>query len=126
MDNSEVKTYIRIICFYMKYQSKMRLNISMLPMLLVVCCALYLTSIILHTKYSIMPRVEEIMRIFGRNIQKLRLNLNISQEELADRAGLHRTYIGMVERSERSISLQNAKKIADALNVKIDNLLEND
>lgn len=65
------------------------------------------------------------MIIFGRNVQGARQALGISQEELAFRAGLHRTYIGMVERAERSISLQNAKKIADALNVKLDNLLAN-
>lgn len=65
------------------------------------------------------------MITFGRNVQSVRQALNISQEELAFRAGLHRTYIGMVERAERSISLQNAKKIADALNVNIDTLLEN-
>lgn len=73
-----------------------------------------------------MTRVETIMKTFGRNVQIARYELEISQEELAYRAGLHRTYIGMVERAERSISLQNAKKIADALNVKIDTLLEND
>ncbi|MBD5353392.1 MAG: helix-turn-helix transcriptional regulator [Bacteroides sp.] len=65
------------------------------------------------------------MITFGKNVQVARQVLGISQEELAFRAGLHRTYIGMVERAERSISLQNAKKIADALNVKIDNLLDN-
>lgn len=72
-----------------------------------------------------MTRIETTMRTFGRNVQVARQALNISQEELAFRAGLHRTYIGMVERAERSISLQNAKKIADALNVKLDVLLEN-
>ncbi|WP_437439371.1 helix-turn-helix domain-containing protein [Bacteroides acidifaciens] len=61
--------------------------------------------------------------MFGRNVQLRRQSIGISQEELEFRAGLHRTYIGMVERAERSISLQNAKKIADALNVKLDNLL---
>ncbi len=65
------------------------------------------------------------MITFGRNVQAARQALSISQEELAFRAGLHRTYIGMVERAERSISLQNAKKIADALNVKLDTLLNN-
>lgn len=72
-----------------------------------------------------MTRIETTMITFGRNVQNARQALNISQEELAFRAGLHRTYIGMVERAERSISLQNAKKIADALNVKLDTLLEN-
>ena len=70
-----------------------------------------------------MTKIEKTIIDFGRNVQKQRLNPNISQEELAFRAGLHRTYIGMVERAERSISLQNAKKIADALNVKLDDLL---
>mgnify|MGYP002295829621 CR=1 FL=1 len=73
-----------------------------------------------------MTRIESTMITFGRNVQIARQALNISQEELAFRAGLHRTYIGMVERAERSISLQNAKKIADALNVNIDTLLNND
>lgn len=73
-----------------------------------------------------MARIESIMKTFGSNVQAIRRALGISQEELAFRAGLHRTYIGMVERAERSISLQNAKKIADALNVKLDTLLNND
>ena len=66
------------------------------------------------------------MTIFGKNVQNARKVLGLSQEELAFRAGLHRTYIGMVERTERSISLQNAKKIADALNMKLDALLIDD
>lgn len=83
--------------------------------------------LILHTKYSAkVTRIESTMITFGKNVQVARQALGISQEELAFRAGLHRTYIGMVERAERSISLQNAKKIADALNVKLDNLLNND
>lgn len=73
-----------------------------------------------------MTRIDTTMITFGRNVQRARQALGISQEELAFRAGLHRTYIGMVERAERSISLQNAKKIADALNMKLDNLLKND
>lgn len=73
-----------------------------------------------------MTRIDITMITFGKNVQVARQALGISQEELAFRAGLHRTYIGMVERAERSISLQNAKKIADALNVKLDTLLNND
>lgn len=73
-----------------------------------------------------MTRIDITMITFGKNVQVARQALGISQEELAFRAGLHRTYIGMVERAERSISLQNAKKIADALNIKLDTLLNND
>lgn len=73
-----------------------------------------------------MTRIDITMITFGKNVQVARQALGISQEELAFRAGLHRTYIGMVERAERSISLQNAKKIADALDVKLDTLLNND
>lgn len=73
-----------------------------------------------------MSRIEKTMTIFGKNVQNARKVLGLSQEELAFRAGLHRTYIGMVERTERSISLQNAKKIADALNMKLDALLIDD
>ena len=73
-----------------------------------------------------MTRIDITMITFGKNVQVTRQALGISQEELAFRAGLHRTYIGMVERAERSISLQNAKKIADAPNVKLDTLLNND
>lgn len=72
-----------------------------------------------------MTRIDTTMITFGRNVQEARSALGISQEELAFRAGLHRTYIGMVERAERSISLQNAKKIADALEMKLDILLQN-
>lgn len=57
-------------------------------------------------------------RAFGRAIRVRREALGISQEELADRAGLHRTYIGDVERGERNISLVNILKLAKALGVR--------
>ena len=53
---------------------------------------------------------------FGKKIRKRREELGISQEELADRAGLDRTYIGGVERGERNLGLLNLLKIAIALN----------
>lgn len=66
----------------------------------------------------------KILNIFGENVRKYRNKLEISQEELADRAGLHRTYIGMIERAEKNITLINIEKIANALEVKIDDLLK--
>lgn len=67
----------------------------------------------------------DILNIFGENVRKYRRLLNISQEELADKADLHRTYIGMIERAEKNITLVNIEKIANALEVKIEDLLKN-
>jgi len=52
---------------------------------------------------------------FGQNVRGIRLKLGWSQEELAERAGLHRTYIGSIERGERNISLDNIIRLALAL-----------
>jgi len=67
----------------------------------------------------------EILNIFGENVRKYRRLLDISQEELAHRANLHRTYIGMIERAEKNITLVNMEKIAIALQVRIEDLLKN-
>ncbi len=60
--------------------------------------------------------------IFGRNVRRIRTNRNLSQEVLAEKAGLHRTYIGSIERGERNVSLNNIVTIAQALNTSIDEL----
>lgn len=52
---------------------------------------------------------------FGNTVREERLKLGLSQEELAERAGVHRTYIGMIERAEKNITLENIEKIAKAL-----------
>ncbi|GHT35852.1 transcriptional regulator [Bacteroidia bacterium] len=65
-----------------------------------------------------------ILEIFGDNVQKYRKEKQISQEKLAELAGVHRTYIGMIERAEKNITLRNMEKIAKALNVEIKDLLE--
>jgi len=66
----------------------------------------------------------KILRQFGNKVQKLRKAKGWSQEELAKRAKLHRTYIGSIERSERNVSLINIERIAMALNVKASELIE--
>ncbi len=56
---------------------------------------------------------------FGEKVREERHKLGFSQEELASRAGVHRTYIGMIERAEKNITLENIEKIAKALNIRI-------
>jgi transcriptional regulator with XRE-family HTH domain len=62
--------------------------------------------------------------ILARNIRLIRAKQGISQEELADKASLHRTYVGSIERSERNVSIDNIAKIAHALKVSIIDLFK--
>jgi len=66
----------------------------------------------------------EILKKFGERVRQLRNQQDISQEELAHKANLHRTYIGMIERAEKNITLLNIEKIANALEVSIKDLID--
>lgn len=59
----------------------------------------------------------DIVKVFGTNVRRYRQALGLSQEALAERCGLHRTYISAVECFHRSISLENIQRIADALEI---------
>lgn len=59
----------------------------------------------------------DILRVFGTNVRKYREEKKISQEKFAEMTGLHRTYISDIERFQRSISLNNVQKIANALGI---------
>lgn len=59
---------------------------------------------------------------FGLRVRELRVARGISQEVLAQKSGLHRTYIGGIERGERNVSLENIQKIANGLNISIESL----
>lgn len=59
----------------------------------------------------------EIKVRFGRNVRRLRVALGVSQEEFADRAGLHRTYISGMERGKRAPTIEVVEKLAKALDV---------
>jgi transcriptional regulator with XRE-family HTH domain len=63
-------------------------------------------------------------KTFAENLRKLREAKGLSQERLAELAGLHRTYVGSVERSERNISVDNMERLANALGVTVSSLLE--
>ena len=65
----------------------------------------------------------QILIRFGNAVRQHRSNLFLSQEELANRAGVHRTYIGMIERAEKNITLENIEKIALGLNMSICELM---
>ena len=67
---------------------------------------------------------KNILKKFGNRVREERIKQKLSQEELAEKTGVHRTYIGMVERAEKNITLQNIEKIAKALNISIDKLMK--
>lgn len=60
---------------------------------------------------------------FGERLREVRLEKELSQEKLAELAGLHRTYVSSVERGERNISLVNIEKLAVALGVSLKDLM---
>jgi transcriptional regulator with XRE-family HTH domain len=62
-------------------------------------------------------RKEKILVQFGEKVRELRKEKGLSQEELSYKSDLHRTYIGMIERAEKNITLLNIEKIAKGLNV---------
>jgi transcriptional regulator with XRE-family HTH domain len=65
----------------------------------------------------------EIRKTLAQNVRALRSSLGISQEELADRCSLHRTYVGAIERAERNVTLSTLEVFSDALGVSVPDLL---
>lgn len=70
--------------------------------------------------------MKSINQTFGLQVKRYRKKKGISQEELASISGLHRTYIGSIERGERNVSLNNVEKIAISLGVVVIDLLKNE
>lgn len=68
--------------------------------------------------------MSEQLRRFGLNVRRLRQAQGLSQESLASLAGLHRTYVGGIERGERNVTITNVIKLACALDVEPARLLE--
>ena len=68
--------------------------------------------------------LQDIRVRFGAAVRELRKEMNVSQEDFAERAGLHRTYISDLERGKRNVSLENIEKIAKALNLSMADLMK--
>jgi len=67
--------------------------------------------------------VDDLLQRFGDRLRSIRLRKGISQEKLAEIAGVHRTFVSSVERGERNISLQNIARLAKALEVTMARLM---
>ena len=72
------------------------------------------------------PQKRSARQLFSINLRKIRLAQGLSQEDLANLSGLHRTYVGSVERGERNISIDNMERLAGALNCNLIDLLKED
>lgn len=70
-----------------------------------------------------MESKQEILIKFGERVREIRKEKKLSQEDLAHKADLHRTYIGMIERAEKNLTLLNIEKIASALETTVSDLL---
>lgn len=73
----------------------------------------------------IQPDHCQLVAIFAANMKRRRIELGLSQEELAERAGVHRTYVGMLERGEKNATLYSLERLAGALQVEPATLLLN-
>ena len=67
---------------------------------------------------------KDVLIKFGKKVREERAKLGLSQEKLATRAGVHRTYIGMIERAEKNITLENIEKISKALKIEITDIFK--
>jgi transcriptional regulator with XRE-family HTH domain len=67
---------------------------------------------------------KNILEKFGQKIREERLKQSLSQEELAAKAGVHRTYIGMIERAEKNITLENIERLALALKISLTDIFK--
>ncbi len=65
-----------------------------------------------------------LQRLVGRNLRQLRLERGLSQEEFAEILGIHRTYMGGVERGERNLTLQSLERLAERLDIPPASLLQ--
>lgn len=63
-------------------------------------------------------------KVIGNQIREIRLNKNLSQEDFAEKVGIHRTYLGVIERGEKNISTYKLYKILKVLDIDLENFFK--
>jgi DNA-binding XRE family transcriptional regulator len=102
-------------------------DLKQIQWLLLIVCSLtvaYHVSWFNEEKFKEPVMEDETLKRLGIRIRRLREFANISQETLGHISGLHRTYIGAIERGERNPSVLSLKKIADALRISLGDLFD--
>lgn len=64
---------------------------------------------------ALKPHQSRLVKVFTRNMRTIREESGLSQEQVAEAAGVHRTYVGMLERAEKNVTIYNIERIAKAL-----------
>ena len=77
-----------------------------------------------YLKMKILKKVPDARTLMAMNVQKIRMQMGLSQERLAEMAGFHRTYVSQVERSVANATTDNIQKLADVLSVPVARLFE--
>ncbi|MFT4255359.1 MAG: helix-turn-helix transcriptional regulator [Pseudoxanthomonas sp.] len=72
---------------------------------------------------AVKPQECPLVEVFAAHVRTRRQALGLSQEQLAEKAGVHRTYVGMLERGEKNVTIYNIERIANALSIEPASLL---
>ena len=96
--------------------------------MLILVCRTKVSIKVLWPKYSVShAQVKSAILVkFGQRVRQERTKKKLSQEQLAELAGVHRTYIGMIERAEKNITLESIEKLAKALDLALEEMLRFD
>ena len=73
---------------------------------------------------AVKPQECSLVTFFAANVRRRRVELGLSQEKLAELAGVHRTYVGMIERGEKNVTIYNIERLANALDIRPGTLLD--
>lgn len=87
-------------------------------------CYLLTVELLASSYYARGNMSKAIRNKFGKQVRNLRRERRWSQEDLADNSGVHRTYIGAIERGEQNVSIDNIIKLAKALDVSLEQLFK--